>query len=73
MDVGPMAAVAVAVDDGIATIGAGARLGAVYDALDAHGLAVPAGCGPTRRRPRPSRSTMPAARRAPAGRAAPGR
>ena len=30
-----------------ATIGAGARLGAVYDALDAHGRTIPAGCGPT--------------------------
>jgi FAD/FMN-containing dehydrogenase len=44
VDVGPMDAVAVG--GGIATIGAGARLGAVYDALDAHGLAIPAGCGP---------------------------
>src|SRR4051812_32332230 len=33
IDVAPMAAVAVG--DGEATIGAGARLGAVYDALDA--------------------------------------
>jgi FAD/FMN-containing dehydrogenase len=44
IDVGPMDGVTVA--DGVATIGAGARLGAVYDALDAHGLAIPAGCGP---------------------------
>ena len=36
----------MAVAGGVATIGAGARLGAVYDALDAHGLAIPAGCGP---------------------------
>jgi FAD/FMN-containing dehydrogenase len=31
----------------IATIGAGARLGRVYDALDDHGLTIAAGCGPT--------------------------
>jgi FAD/FMN-containing dehydrogenase len=34
-------------DDGIATIGAGARLGQVYAALHAHGRTLPAGCGPT--------------------------
>ncbi|HYI19304.1 MAG TPA: FAD-binding oxidoreductase [Solirubrobacteraceae bacterium] len=45
LDVSPLAAVAVA--GGRATIGAGARLGDVYDALDAHGLTIPAGCGPT--------------------------
>ena len=45
LDVSPLASVAVA--DGRATIGAGARLGDVYDALDAHGLTIPAGCGPT--------------------------
>jgi FAD/FMN-containing dehydrogenase len=44
VDVGPMAEVMVA--DGVATVGAGARLGAVYDALAAEGLTVPAGCGP---------------------------
>ena len=43
-DVGPMAEVTVA--DGVATVGAGARLGAVYDALAAEGLTIPAGCGP---------------------------
>ena len=37
----------VAVEGERATIGAGARLGAVYDALDAHGRTIPAGCGPT--------------------------
>jgi FAD/FMN-containing dehydrogenase len=37
---------AVSVSGGVATIGAGARLGRVYDALDAHGLTIPAGCGP---------------------------
>ena len=35
----------VAVGDGRATIGAGALLGDVYDALDAHGVTIPAGCG----------------------------
>jgi FAD/FMN-containing dehydrogenase len=34
-------------DDGTATIGAGARLAAVYKALHAHGRTLPAGCGPT--------------------------
>jgi hypothetical protein len=33
--------------DGIATIGAGARLAQVYAALHAHGRTIPAGCGPT--------------------------
>jgi FAD/FMN-containing dehydrogenase len=37
----------VSVSEGVATVGAGARLGGVYDALDAHGLTVPAGCGLT--------------------------
>ena len=44
IDVRPLDGVTVA--DGIATIGAGARLGEVYDALDARGLTIPAGCGP---------------------------
>jgi FAD/FMN-containing dehydrogenase len=35
----------VAVGDGRATIGAGALLGDVYDALDAHGVTIPGGCG----------------------------
>lgn len=34
-------------DDGVATIGAGARLGQVYTALHAAGRTLPAGCGPT--------------------------
>jgi FAD/FMN-containing dehydrogenase len=34
-------------DNGIATIGAGARLRQVYEALAAHGRTLPAGCGPT--------------------------
>jgi FAD/FMN-containing dehydrogenase len=32
---------------GMATIGAGARLADVYDALHEHGLTLPAGCGPS--------------------------
>jgi FAD/FMN-containing dehydrogenase len=38
---------AVSVSDGTATVGAGARLGALYDALTAHGRTIAAGCGPT--------------------------
>lgn len=38
---------AVSVTGGRALVGAGARLDGVYDALSAHGLTVPAGCGPT--------------------------
>jgi FAD/FMN-containing dehydrogenase len=34
-------------DDGVATIGSGARLRQVYAALHAHGRTLPAGCGPT--------------------------
>jgi FAD/FMN-containing dehydrogenase len=34
-------------DNGVATIGAGARLERVYAALHAHGRTLPAGCGPT--------------------------
>lgn len=34
-------------DDGLATIGAGARLGHVYAALHEHGRTIPAGCGAT--------------------------
>ncbi len=44
IDVGPLSEVAMA--DGVATIGAGARLGDVYDALAAHGRTIAAGCGP---------------------------
>ena len=44
IDVTPMRAVSVS--DGVATVGAGARLGAVYDALQDHGLAIPAGTCP---------------------------
>jgi hypothetical protein len=45
VDVTPMGSVSVSA--GTATIGAGARLGAVYDALERHDLTIPAGCGPT--------------------------
>jgi FAD/FMN-containing dehydrogenase len=45
VDVSPMRSVSVS--NGVATVGAGARLGEVYDALDDLGLAIPAGCGPT--------------------------
>ena len=44
LDVGPLAGVAL--DGEIATLGAGTRLGAVYDALAPHGVTLPAGCGP---------------------------
>lgn len=44
-DVSPMDAVAVAGE--VAQVGAGVRLGALYDALDRAGRTVPAGCGPT--------------------------
>jgi FAD/FMN-containing dehydrogenase len=45
IDVGPLNAVTV--EDGAATVGAGARLGEVYNALAAHGRTIAAGCGPT--------------------------
>jgi FAD/FMN-containing dehydrogenase len=45
VDTRPMRSVSV--DGGQARIGAGARLGEVYDALAAHELTIPAGCGPT--------------------------
>jgi len=37
----------VSVSSGVATVGAGARLGDVYDSLDEHDLTIPAGCGPS--------------------------
>jgi FAD/FMN-containing dehydrogenase len=37
----------VSVQDGMAVIGAGAKLAEVYAGLDRHGLTLPAGCGPT--------------------------
>jgi FAD/FMN-containing dehydrogenase len=45
LDLTPMRSVSVSAD-GTATIGAGAKLAEVYDALDEHGLTIPAGCGP---------------------------
>jgi FAD/FMN-containing dehydrogenase len=45
IDVRPMRSVSVS--GGVATVGAGARLGEVYDALDEHGLTIPGGCGPS--------------------------
>ena len=44
LDLAPLDRVEYA--DGVATIGAGARLGAVYDALEPDGVTLPAGCGP---------------------------
>jgi FAD/FMN-containing dehydrogenase len=44
IDVTPMRSVSVS--DDVATVGAGARLGEVYAALDANGLAIPAGTCP---------------------------
>jgi FAD/FMN-containing dehydrogenase len=46
LDLGRLAAVAVGAD-GVATIGAGARLAQVYDGLHERGRTIPAGCGPT--------------------------
>jgi FAD/FMN-containing dehydrogenase len=37
----------VSVSGGVATVGAGARLGDVYDALAEHDLTIPVGCGPS--------------------------
>ncbi|HET8952517.1 MAG TPA: FAD-binding oxidoreductase [Solirubrobacteraceae bacterium] len=45
VDVGPMDSVSVG--DGTVTVGAGALLGAIYDALAPHGRTIAAGCGPT--------------------------
>jgi FAD/FMN-containing dehydrogenase len=44
IDVAPMSSVSVTGE--AATVGAGVRLGALYDALQEHGLTIPAGCGP---------------------------
>ena len=44
IDVGPMDGVEVG--DGTVRVGAGARLGRIYDALDARGRAIAGGCGP---------------------------
>src|SRR4051795_2388628 len=45
IDVTPLNAVTV--ESGRVTVGAGTRLGELYDALDRHGVTLPAGCGPT--------------------------
>jgi FAD/FMN-containing dehydrogenase len=45
IDLTPMRSLSVS--DGVATVGAGARLGEVYDALDQHGLTIAGGCGPS--------------------------
>src|SRR3954471_19983247 len=45
IDVGPMHDISL--DDGVVTVGAGARLGPIYDALAAHGRTIAGGCGPT--------------------------
>jgi FAD/FMN-containing dehydrogenase len=45
LDVTPMGSVAVAGE--VATVGAGVRLGELYDVLAEHGLTIPAGCGPS--------------------------
>jgi FAD/FMN-containing dehydrogenase len=45
IDVTPMGSVSV--DGDVATVGAGVRLGGLYDALATHGLTIPAGCGPS--------------------------
>jgi FAD/FMN-containing dehydrogenase len=45
LDVTPMRSVALAGE--AATVGAGVRLGDLYDALAEHGLTIPAGCGPS--------------------------
>ena len=47
LDTGAMRSVALSAGAELATIGAGARLGDVYDALAPHGRTVVAGCGPT--------------------------
>ncbi len=45
IDVTPMRSVAVT--HGVATVGAGVRLGDLYEALYEHGITIPAGCGPS--------------------------
>jgi FAD/FMN-containing dehydrogenase len=45
IDLAPMNRIEV--EDGRLRVGAGARLGEVYDELAAHGLTIPAGCGAT--------------------------
>ena len=45
IDVSPLDAIELG--DGVVRVGAGAQLGAIYDALDAHGLTIAGGCGTT--------------------------
>jgi FAD/FMN-containing dehydrogenase len=45
IDVTPMNSVSVSA--GVATVGAGARLGDIYDSLEDEGITIPGGCGPT--------------------------
>ncbi|MGH2385462.1 MAG: FAD-binding oxidoreductase, partial [Candidatus Limnocylindria bacterium] len=45
IDVTPMSTVSIA--NGVATVGAGARLGDLYDALEGHDRTIPAGTSPT--------------------------
>ena len=45
LDVRPMAAIAIG--EGTVEVGAGARLGEIYDALAPRGVTIAAGCGPT--------------------------
>jgi FAD/FMN-containing dehydrogenase len=45
VDVTPMSSVSVS--GGVATVGAGSRLGPLYDRLANDGVTIPAGCGPT--------------------------
>jgi FAD/FMN-containing dehydrogenase len=45
IDVSPLSSVVVR--DGLAVVGTGTLLSELYDALDAHGVTIPAGCGPT--------------------------
>ena len=45
IDVSPLHGIEVG--DGVVRVGAGAQLGAIYDALDAHGLTIAGGCGTT--------------------------
>jgi FAD/FMN-containing dehydrogenase len=45
IDVGPMESVSIS--GSAVTVGAGTRLGDLYDVLTAHGITIPAGCGPT--------------------------
>jgi FAD/FMN-containing dehydrogenase len=45
VDVSPMSSISVS--DSVASVGAGCRLGAIYDALTAERVTIPAGCGAT--------------------------